>query len=66
MALVRRGAAICLVATSTYSLLTIAFAVLRLAGVLGWPWVWVLSPIWLPLAVVGAVLGIQLLLAHID
>jgi hypothetical protein len=58
--------AIGLVATSTYSLLTITFAVLRLAGVLAWPWVWVLSPIWLPLAIVGAVLGVQLLLQHVD
>lgn len=26
--------------------LTIAFIVLRLAGVIKWSWIWVLSPIW--------------------
>lgn len=31
--------------------LTIAFIVLRLCRVIAWPWVWVLAPIWIPLAV---------------
>ena len=66
MAFVRRGVAICLVATSTYSLLTAALVGLRVAGVLDWPWVWVFSPIWLPLAAVGAVAAIQLLRENID
>ena len=63
---VRRGAAICLAATSTYSLLTAALVGLRVAGVLDWPWVWVFSPIWLPLSAVGAVAAIQLLREYID
>ena len=62
----RRGASIWLVATSTYSLLTAALAGLRVAGVLDWPWVWVFSPIWLPLSVVGAVATVQLLLEYIE
>jgi len=62
----RRGAVICLVATSTYSLLTAALAGLRLAGVLDWPWVWVFAPLWLPLSVVGAVVTVQLLLEYIE
>ena len=28
-------------------LLTIAFIVLRLTGVISWSWLWVLSPIWI-------------------
>lgn len=34
-------------------LLTIAFIVLKLLGRITWPWIWVLSPIW-----VGVLLGI--------
>lgn len=30
-------------------LLGIAFIVLKLVGVISWPWVWVLSPLWIPL-----------------
>lgn len=29
------------------SLLTIAFIVLKLCGVIAWGWVWVLSPLWI-------------------
>ena len=28
-------------------LLTIAFIVLKLVGVIKWPWLWVLSPLWI-------------------
>jgi hypothetical protein len=40
--------------TTTYGvglpgLLTVAFVVLKLCGVIGWTWWWVLAPIWLPL-----------------
>ena len=31
-------------------LLTIAFIVLRLCGVINWSWIWVLSPIWISAA----------------
>lgn len=38
-------------------LLGIAFVVLKLTGVIGWPWVWVLAPFWIPLAMwLGTVL----------
>lgn len=30
--------------------LTIAFIVLKLTGYVSWPWLWVLSPLWIPLA----------------
>lgn len=40
-------------------LLALAFIVLKLCGVISWPWVWVLAPIWIPLVLV---LGILLVL----
>jgi len=33
-------------------LLAVAFIVLRLCGVIGWSWVWVLAPIWGPVALI--------------
>lgn len=32
-------------------LLTVAFIVLKLTGYIGWSWWWVVSPIWISLAV---------------
>lgn len=34
------------------SALTIAFIVLKLCGVIEWSWLWVLSPIWIPVIAV--------------
>ena len=31
----------------TIALLTVAFIVLKLTGVIDWSWVWVLAPIWI-------------------
>ena len=31
--------------------LTIVFVVLKLVGVINWPWVWVLSPIWISIGI---------------
>ena len=33
-------------------LLTIAFIVLKLCGVITWKWIWVLSPLWISIALV--------------
>lgn len=33
--------------------LTIAFIVLKLCNVITWSWIWVLSPIWISLIIVG-------------
>lgn len=33
-------------------LLTLLFIGLKLGGVINWSWLWVLSPMWLPLAIV--------------
>jgi hypothetical protein len=39
-------------------LLTIVFITLKLIGVINWPWIWVLSPIWISLLVVFVILVI--------
>ena len=36
-------------------LLTIVFIILKLCHVIYWPWVWVLAPLWIPLALVAIV-----------
>lgn len=45
-------------------LLGVAFIILKLCGVIGWPWIWVLAPFWIGIAfvlcfllVVGVVVG---------
>lgn len=35
------------------TLLTVAFVVLKLCNVIAWSWWWVLSPIWIPVAVIA-------------
>ena len=32
-------------------LLGIAFIVLKLCGVIEWPWIWVVAPFWIPLSI---------------
>ena len=49
-------------------LLAIVFITLKLMGYIAWSWLWVLSPLWIPLAIVVAVLlvaGIVALIALI-
>jgi len=38
-------------------LLTIVFIVLKLTAVISWSWVWVLSPVWISLAIALLVIG---------
>lgn len=45
---------------SIVGLLGVAFVVLKLCGVIDWPWLWVLAPFWLGLAIV-LVLGVIVL-----
>ena len=40
-------------------LLAVAFIVLKLTGYINWSWLWVLSPIWIPVALI---LGIFVLI----
>lgn len=46
-------------------LLTVAFIVLKLTGVIDWSWLWVLSPIWITALIAVAILLIVVLVAII-
>jgi hypothetical protein len=46
-------------------MLVILFIGLKLTNYIDWSWWWVLSPLWLPLVVVLAILGIVALVAVI-
>lgn len=45
------------------ALLLLSFIILKLCNVITWSWWWVLSPVWLPIAISVVVYGIILLLA---
>jgi hypothetical protein len=32
-----------------FTILLIVFVVLKLSGLVDWPWIWVLAPFWIPL-----------------
>lgn len=58
--------------TSLFGVLLILFVVLKLCGLITWPWVWVLAPLWIPLVLwllvllcIGVALGIAALVAFI-
>lgn len=40
------------VGMSFFEVLTVIFVVLKLVGVISWPWLWVLAPIWIPLGII--------------
>ena len=44
-------------------LLTIVFIALKLTGNITWPWVWVLSPLWISFLLGVAILSIVFLIA---
>lgn len=46
-------------------LLAIAFIVLKLCKVINWPWIWVLSPLWIPTVIVIAIIAIVIIIAAI-
>lgn len=39
-------------------LLTIVFITLKLCGVISWTWLWVLSPLWISIALMLTILGV--------
>lgn len=39
-------------------LLAIVFITLKLCHVIAWPWLWVLAPVWIPLAVALVILAV--------
>lgn len=46
-------------------LLTILFIGLKLTGHITWPWIWVLSPIWISILLVLVILAIFFAIAEI-
>ena len=52
----------------SYSLSTpvfLVFLILKLTGVVNWSWFWVLSPLWIPLAMVIVVFVFLVLIAYL-
>lgn len=47
---------------SFLSALQIAFIVLKLTGFIEWSWLWVLSPMWLPVMLFGALFVVFIVL----
>ena len=47
------------------TLLTIVFITLKLCNVIGWSWIWVLSPIWITFGLLGILIPIIILLFYI-
>lgn len=45
-------------------LLTIAFIVLKLVGVIDWPWIWVLSPLWISFALIVLIVVIVTIISR--
>lgn len=43
-----------------FGLLTILFIGLKLTGYIAWSWLWVLSPIWIPFAIIATVFHLAL------
>ena len=47
------------------TILGVVFLVLKLLGVIAWPWIWVLAPFWIGIALVLVIFIITLLFAGI-
>ena len=41
-------------------MITLILVILKLTGVIDWSWVWVTSPIWIPIALVFFILAVAL------
>lgn len=52
--------------TSTYSLATILLVALRLAGLIEWSWLWVFTPLWLPLAIMAFTFAVLALRERVE
>lgn len=48
-----------------FGLLAIVFITLKLTGYITWPWLWVLSPLWMPLAIVVSILLVVFVFAFL-
>ena len=47
------------------TLLTIVFITLKLCNVIGWSWIWILSPIWITFGLLGILIPIIILFFYI-
>ena len=47
-------------------ILGVLFIAFKLAGVIAWPWVWVLAPFWIPLAVAAVVLAVVVIMSVVS
>lgn len=45
-----------------WTLLAVAFIVLKVTHLIDWPWVWVLAPIWIPAGIALAAIVIVLII----
>lgn len=46
-------------------LLTVVFIALKLGGIIGWSWWWILAPLWIPWAIVIGLVAIFVLCAAV-
>lgn len=46
--------------------LTILLAILKTTGVINWPWLWVLCPIWITLAICAVIILVAIIIAILD
>lgn len=46
-------------------LLTIVFIALKLIGVIKWSWIWILSPIWIPIIIGGVLIVIGVIIMRL-
>lgn len=49
----------------TLDLIGVLFIALKLCGVIDWAWKWVLAPIWMPIALYGAVILIVFIIGKL-
>lgn len=50
--------------TTFPELLTLAFVILKLCGVIKWSWIWILAPIWIQLIIMGIIFVVFLIKIH--
>ena len=48
---------------SLFTVLLIIFVTLKLAGIIHWPWIWVLAPLWIPFVIGAIILTIAITVA---
>ena len=58
----------CYVGTSflILGILGVLFVTFKLAGVIAWPWVWVLAPFWVPLALMVALFVVIVIVSVVN